>query len=66
MKLQEIKAIAKAHGVKAGTLKKEQLIRAIQKTEGYFDCYGTATSGYCDQSECRWREDCLSFSARSQ
>lgn len=61
MKLQEIKPIAKSKGVKSGNLKKPELIRLIQKAEGNFDCYGSATFGYCDQMNCLWREDCLGF-----
>ncbi len=60
MKLREIKAIAKAKGIKADDLKKPELIRAIQRAEGNFDCYGSATSGFCDQPNCMWRKDCLS------
>ena len=63
MKLKEIKAIAKAKGVQAGNLEKTELIRAIQKAEGNFDCYGSASSGNCTQSNCLWRQDCLSLSA---
>lgn len=62
MKIQEIKAIAKAKGVKAGGLKKPELIKVIQKAEGNFDCLGSAASGYCDQYGCLWREDCLGLS----
>lgn len=62
MKFQEIKKFAKAKGVKAGNLKKPALIRAIRKAEDNFDCYGSATSGYCAQFNCFWHEDCLLFS----
>lgn len=62
MNLQEIREIAKAKGVKPGGMKKSELITAIQREEGNFDCYGSATSGYCDQMNCLWREDCLQFS----
>jgi len=61
MKFQEIKAIAKAKGIKTGNLIKPELIRTIQKSEGNFDCYGSAMSGSCDQSNCLWRKDCLEF-----
>jgi len=37
---------------------KADLIKAIQKTEGNFDCFGTALS-YCDRFSCCWRSDCL-------
>lgn len=59
MKLQEIKVIAKTKGIKVGNLKKPDLIHAIQRAEGNFDCFGSASSGYCDQVDCLWRGDCL-------
>lgn len=59
MTIEKIKAIAKAKGVKAGNLKKPELIQAIQRAEGNFDCFGSATSGYCDQTGCLWRDDCV-------
>lgn len=62
MKLQEVKSIAKLKGIKSGNLKKPDIIRTIQGTESNFDCYGTATSGYCEQMNCLWHEDCLQFS----
>jgi len=40
-------------------MKKENIIRAIQRAEGNFECFGTAVSGNCDQMNCLWREDCL-------
>ncbi|MBI4689148.1 MAG: SAP domain-containing protein [Nitrospirae bacterium] len=59
MKIQKIKVIAKAKGIKSENLEKPELIRSIQKAEGNFDCYGAAT-GFCDQANCMWREDCIS------
>lgn len=59
MLIKEIREIAKGLGVKCGKLKKSDLIRAIQLHEGNFDCFGSATDGYCDQDSCLWREDCL-------
>ncbi|RNC73282.1 MAG: SAP domain-containing protein [Desulfuromonadales bacterium] len=58
MKMQEIKEIAKQRGVKAGTMKKADLIRAMQQAEGNRDCYETGVSAECGQGECLWREDC--------
>lgn len=58
MTLKQIKEIAKERGVKAGNMKKENIIRAVQRAEGNFDCFGTS-SGYCDQTNCLWRNDCL-------
>ena len=59
MKIQEVRARVKELGLK-GTfgLSKAELIRRIQRAEGNFDCFGTATD-HCDQSECCFREDCL-------
>ena len=59
MNLKDIKGIAQKHGVKAGKMKKEEIIRAIQRAEGNFDCFGTDVSSNCLQSDCLWREDCL-------
>jgi hypothetical protein len=38
---------------------KIELIRRIQRGEGNFDCFAKAYDDYCDQSSCRWHEDCL-------
>lgn len=62
MKIQKIRTIAKEKGIKTGNLIKPELIRTIQKSEGNFDCYGSATSDFCDQFSCFWRKDCLEFS----
>jgi hypothetical protein len=59
MNLQTIKKIAKEKGVRVGNMKKENIIKAIQRAEGNFDCFGTAKAGVCDQLNCLWRDDCL-------
>ena len=59
MNLKDIKGIAQKQGVKAGKMKKDEIIRAIQRAEGNFDCFGTAVSSHCSQSDCPWMEDCL-------
>jgi len=59
MTLREIKEIAKEKGIRVGNMKKENIIRSIQRAEGNFDCFGTAISGVCDQMNCLWRKDCL-------
>jgi len=59
MNMQEIRSIAKQHGVKAARLTKIKLIQAIQRDEGNFDCFATARDGYCDQDGCLWRADCF-------
>ena len=39
MKLKNIKAIAKAKGIKVDDLKKPELVQAIQRAEGNFECF---------------------------
>lgn len=61
MKMQEIRAKAKALGINSFGKKKADLIREIQRAEGNFDCFGTA-QGYCDQLDCCFRSLCLAES----
>lgn len=59
MRLAEIERRARVLGVKdTWKFSKKDLIKTIQRNEGNFDCFGTA-KGYCDQSACSWRDDCL-------
>lgn len=58
MTVRELQKMAKGLGIKAANLRKADMIKAIQKAEGSFDCFGTAV-GYCDQVNCLFREDCL-------
>jgi len=59
MKLSEIQKKARKLGIKdAWRNSKKDLIKSIQRQEGNFDCFGTATV-YCDQSSCLWRRDCI-------
>lgn len=58
MNIIQIRKRAKKLGVNPKGLKKLDLIRAVQKAEGNFECFGTA-EGYCDQVKCSWRKDCL-------
>lgn len=61
MRLSEIEKKARGLGIKdTWRLSKKDLVKAIQRTEGSFDCFGTATvrSG-CNQIACCWRSDCL-------
>lgn len=59
MTLKQVKEIAKGKGVKVGNMKKENIIRAIQRAEGNADCFGGTNARICDQLNCLWREDCL-------
>jgi len=59
MNLKDTKGIAHKQGVNIGKMKKDGIIRATQRAAGSFDCFGTAVSSHCSQSDCLWREDCL-------
>jgi len=59
MRLMEIERKARTLGIKdTWKCSKKDLIKAIQRKEGNFDCFGTAVS-YCDQLACCWRGECL-------
>jgi len=59
MNLKEIKDMAKSRDIKVGNMKKENIIRSIQRAEGNFDCFGSSITGECNQMNCIWRGDCL-------
>jgi hypothetical protein len=58
MKMQEIIIIAKKWNIsfKIG-MKKADLIREIQKREGYTACFYRQDS--CEEQECLWKDDCF-------
>jgi hypothetical protein len=57
--MDKIKKMAESLGLKISPeMKKIETIKTIQRKEGNFDCFGTATN-YCDQEKCLFREDCL-------
>ena len=59
MRLSEIEKKARSMGVKdLWRYSKKELIKIIQRTEGNFECFGTA-KGSCSQLACCWRDDCL-------
>ena len=59
MRLSEIEKRARDLGVKdTWRLSKKELVKSIQRTEGNFDCFGTARFS-CDQPACCWRADCI-------
>ena len=58
LKMTEIKDKAKGLGIDPGTMKKHELIHAIQRAEGNTPCFGT-TNGYCSNSNCWFIKDCL-------
>ncbi|MGD0336928.1 MAG: hypothetical protein ABSB18_07540 [Candidatus Omnitrophota bacterium] len=59
MRLVDIERKARQLGIKnTWKLSKKELVKAIQRAEGNFDCFGTITA-YCDQLSCCWRIECL-------
>ena len=56
--MKDIKEIAAQKGLRAGRLKKEELVRAIQETENNVACYMTNQVDSCGQPACLWRADC--------
>lgn len=66
MEMREVRSIARKRGIAPGRMGKEDLIRVIQRAEGNFDCYGTATEAECDQEGCLWREECFVASVREE
>lgn len=59
MTLKEVKAIAKERNLKVANMKKTEIIRAIQRSEGNNDCFVTGNADECGQINCLWRQDCL-------
>jgi hypothetical protein len=40
-------------------VRKGEMIRSIQRAEGYQDCFGAPWRFDCQQFDCCWRADCL-------
>ncbi len=60
MRISDIEKKAKSLGVRdTWKFAKKDLIREIQRKEGNYPCFATA-SNRCDQMACCWRSDCLS------
>jgi len=58
MKMIQLKEKAKNIGIKPRSMKKTELVQAIQRAEGNPDCYGRSM-GRCEQIRCCFRDDCL-------
>jgi len=66
MTISQVREIARKRGIRTARMAKADIVRAIQRAEGNFDCFGSAWDGYCDQATCLWREDCLGKSATAR
>jgi len=59
MRLSEIEKKARSLGIKdTWKFSKKDLVRTIQRSEGNFDCFGSA-KGACNQMACCWKTDCV-------
>lgn len=58
MKITDVRERAKEIGLRPGKMKKDELVREIQKAEGNFACFQTGILEGCQQFDCCWREDC--------
>ncbi|MCK5405585.1 MAG: hypothetical protein KAI75_10125, partial [Desulfobulbaceae bacterium] len=57
MKMAEVKNVAKKLHIMPGKMKKMDLIRTIQNTEGNEPCFLSGRN-VCEQYVCSWRDDC--------
>ncbi len=58
MNFERVKEIARERGLKAGRMKKADLIRAMQVQEGNLPCYATGRIADCGEYDCLWRKIC--------
>lgn len=56
MKLEEVRKIARRKNVNTANMKKGEIIRAIQMSEGYSPCFDMLKS--CNQTGCLWKTAC--------
>lgn len=59
MRLIEIEKKAKGLGIKeTWKYSKKDLIKTVQRKEGFSECFGTKPTG-CEQFTCCWRSECV-------
>jgi len=60
MTLEEIRYRAAAMGLQSiSRMRKHELVRTIQRAEGYTPCFGDEQHIDCVETDCCWRFDCL-------
>ncbi len=59
MIIRKIKEIAIKKGIDPTAMGKTELIRAIQRAEGYSECFATKNINQCENLDCLWRGDCV-------
>jgi hypothetical protein len=60
MTLKEVKELAKRMNLRVTNVRKTDIIRTIQRSEGNNDCFKTGYANECSQFNCLWRQDCSS------
>jgi hypothetical protein len=60
VKFNTIRKMARDMGINTHRMKKVDIIRNIQRTEGNFECFATQRVDYCQEDGCLWRQDCIS------
>lgn len=58
MLMTQVRKKAKGLDIDCGKMKKVELIRTIQRAEGFQECFGTS-GGSCEQDQCCFMKDCL-------
>lgn len=59
MTKEQVKKVATEKGIAVGSkLKKEEIVRLVQKSEGNDQCFMTGKAASCGQPDCLWRSDC--------
>src|SRR4030065_540373 len=46
MRIDQVREIARKHGIYTARMAKADIVRAIQRAEGNFDCFGSAVNGF--------------------
>ncbi len=59
MNMPKLRDIARDLGVDPGKMNKTELIQAIQRAEGYSECFATKNINQCEHLDCLWRGDCI-------
>lgn len=64
MNMTKIRNIAVQQGIDYGRMDKQDLVRAIQRSENNWDCFATAYNSECNQVDCCWSQDCFTMTAK--
>jgi phage protein D len=59
MMFHDIIDIAARMGIDARDLDRTELVRSIQRAEGYSDCFMTGQVKICGQMNCLWYQECV-------